>query len=525
MDPNRLLIWIVCLSSGLNFVQAVVLAGLRSAMALIPGLILLTTVMASVLRPELGGWIGGVLWGGLLLLPSLAFRQINHWIAAGRYGQAYGLARGVSGLYWLYGLADLPQLLQVVVAARRGDLEQAHGALDRLGKRTSTLVVPVVLELFRITARWEECLSWIQGTGLRGQMERDPGVSLAYLRALGETGALRDLVGGYGQVASGLEEGSHPTFLPLAQLMVLAFCGQVEAVIRLFEGPLSDFPPPIQWFWLRTARQAAGEKAGLEQEWRSGETEGALALAVQRRLRVPLSDPQRVLGPEDWQQVDRISNSLSRASSGASAQAAEIPYGTYGLIGLNLGVFGLELALGGSTNPETLYFLGGLDPVQVWAGQWWRTLTSTMLHYGLLHLVMNMLGLLVLGPVVERSLGILRYLGLYWGAGVGSMGVITVLSVTGLSSTDFVVGASGSIMGLVGGSAVIFWRIWQRQRSRQALRQLRMIWLIIVLQLIFDLTTPRISVVGHSSGLILGFLIAGMFVVLDRELCAQEIRS
>ncbi len=520
MDPNRLLIWIVCLSSGLNFVQAAVWAGLQSTTALIPGFILLTTVITSLLRPDLGGWIGGVLWGGLLLVPSLAFRQISSLIGGGRYGQAYILARGVAGLYWLYGLSDLPRFLKALVEARRGDRAQAHQVLDTLGERTSTLVMPLLLELYRVTARWEECLGWIRGTKLRSQLDRDPGLGLAYLRALGETGQLRDLVWAYRQVIPGRQEAADPQLLSLAQLIVLAFCGQVEEVIRLFEGPLSRSSELIRRFWVATARQAAGERARLGREWKHllQAEESNLESAVQRRLRVELADPHRQLGPADWEQVEQIGLASRQLSlRGTEVRGAFVPYATYGLILLNLGVFGLEVILGGSTNPETLYLLGGLDPVQVWAGEWWRTLTSTLLHYGLLHLVMNMLGLLVLGQMVERSLGILRYLGVYWGAGVGSMTVITVLSVLGWSATDFVVGASGSIMGMVGASAAILWRIWHRERSPQALRQLRMILLIIVLQLIFDLTTPQISIVGHTSGLILGFLIAGIMVLSQAE--------
>ena len=520
MDPNRLLIWIVCLSSGLNFIQAAVWAGLQSTTALIPGFILTTTVVAAVLRPELGGWIGGVLWGGLLLLPSLAFRQISTLIGNGRYGQAHLLARGVAGLYWLYGLSDLPRFLGALVEARRGDLAQAHRVLDGLGQRTSTWVMPLLLELYRITARWEECLGWIRATGLQSQLDREAGLGLAYLRALGEMGELRALVWAYRRVIPGLQEAANPQLLPFAQLIVLAFCGQVSDVIRLFEGSLSQSPELIQRFWVATARQAAGETAQLGREWKLllQAEEVTLQSAVQRRLTVELSDPRRHLGPADWEQLEQIGLASRQISPhGVEVSAPFVPYATYGLILLNLGVFGLEVILGGSTNLETLYLLGGLDPVQVWAGQWWRTLTSTLLHYGLLHLVMNMLGLLVLGPMVERSLGILRYLGVYWGAGVGSMTVITMLSVLGWSSTDFVVGASGSIMGMVGASAAILWRIWYRERSPQALRQLRMILLIIVLQLIFDLTTPQISVVGHTSGLILGFLIAGIMVLSQAD--------
>lgn len=517
MDPNRLLIWIVCLSSGLNFVQAAVLTGLGSATALIPGFILLATVVVSLTAPEIGGWVGGALWAGLLLMPSLVFRQISGLIGRGKYGSAHVLARALSGLYRLYGLGELPRILKALVEAKQGNSAPAHHLLDHQQQNTSPITASLWLELFRTTARWEECLAWLTSEGLWTQLERDPGLGLAYLRALGETGSLRNLVHVYQQLTPQLEEASNPSVLPLAQLMVLAFCGQVETVTYLFNDSLSEYPHPIRRFWLATARQARGERAASQQEWQELSTlpDLFLANAIRRRRSVPLADPHRQLNPEDWHQVAQIGDRIrGTAQRWTHARAtARIPYATYGLIGLNLAVFGLEVMLGGSTDLETLYFLGGLVPEQVGMGAWWRLLTATLLHYGPFHLVMNMLGLLVLGPFVEQTLGILRYLGVYWGAGIGSMAVITLLSLQGLSPTDFVVGASGSIMGMVGASAAILWWLWHKHQSRYALRQLRTIVLIIVLQLIFDLTTPQISVTGHISGLIIGFLISGIMVV------------
>lgn len=71
----------------------------------------------------------------------------------------------------------------------------------------------------------------------------------------------------------------------------------------------------------------------------------------------------------------------------------KIAIATYGLVSLNLLVFALEMAQGGSENLDTLYQLGALSPQEVWAGQWWRLLTANFLHFGWLHLLTNLIGL------------------------------------------------------------------------------------------------------------------------------------
>ena len=56
---------------------------------------------------------------------------------------------------------------------------------------------------------------------------------------------------------------------------------------------------------------------------------------------------------------------------------------TWGLIGLNVAAFGVELARHASTEDEGLYQLGALYGPAVWAGgQWWRLLAANFLHFG-----------------------------------------------------------------------------------------------------------------------------------------------
>ncbi len=123
---------------------------------------------------------------------------------------------------------------------------------------------------------------------------------------------------------------------------------------------------------------------------------------------------------------------------------------------------------------------------------------------------MNMLGLYILGPFVEYALSGWRYLLLYLSSGVGSMLVVSLATHFGYSEAQFVVGASGSVMGIVGATAAVLLQGWRREKSRLASRRLRFILFIIAFQVIFDLSIPQVSVTGHTSGLIIGFLVGSI---------------
>lgn len=91
-------------------------------------------------------------------------------------------------------------------------------------------------------------------------------------------------------------------------------------------------------------------------------------------------------------------------------------------------------------------------------GQVWRWLTYQFLHAGLLHLVMNMVGLYMFGPIVERYLGTKRYLVFYLVCGFSGAWLFSLLALLGIvqaSAFSVLVGASGSIFGILAATAVI----------------------------------------------------------------------
>ena len=172
---------------------------------------------------------------------------------------------------------------------------------------------------------------------------------------------------------------------------------------------------------------------------------------------------------------------------------------------INIAIFLVELHRGALTHILVMRRLGALDYAEVIGeGEFWRLLTALFLHYGWAHLAFNLFALYVLGPPLERTIGSLRFAFAYLASGVGSTGGVVALTVLKIVKPAELIGASGSVMGIVGAWAGFLVRhrhVWQ------AKQRLLNILIIIVIQIVFDLSTPEVSTSAHMCGLITGFLV------------------
>ena len=132
-------------------------------------------------------------------------------------------------------------------------------------------------------------------------------------------------------------------------------------------------------------------------------------------------------------------------------------------------------------------------------GEWYRLITAAFLHYGPIHLGMNMLALWWLGQPVEAALGRARFALIYFVAGLaGSAGALI------LSPNSVTVGASGAIFGVLGALFVLEYHATGRLMG-QAMT-------LIVINIGFSFAVPNISIGGHLGGLAAGALSAIAFV-------------
>jgi membrane associated rhomboid family serine protease len=190
------------------------------------------------------------------------------------------------------------------------------------------------------------------------------------------------------------------------------------------------------------------------------------------------------------QGAQRVSQGIRRVGlEGTGAIVTKV------LVAINVGVYLIELGLGGEVNGTNnrIFNEGFLAGPPVADGEWWRLFTAMFLHYGPFHLGMNMLALWWFGAAVEQVLGRGRYLLLYLVSGLaGSAGA---LIFTPDSAT---VGASGAIFGILGAALVL-----ERQRTYVLGGGA---FGIIALNLIITFALPGISIGGHLGGLAGGAL-------------------
>lgn len=176
------------------------------------------------------------------------------------------------------------------------------------------------------------------------------------------------------------------------------------------------------------------------------------------------------------------------------------------LIWLLLAAFGVLLGLmelaGGSTDVEVLLRFGAEQRDLVLAGQWWRLLSSGLLHIGIVHLLVNGYSLVILGRALEEQYG------------SRALWALFAVSVVGGGATSMLfnnhvgAGASGGIFGLMGAYVAHYLR-WRR-RMTPAQRQAIERWLgsIVVMNLLVAISIPNIGHAAHLGGLAAGTLTA-----------------
>lgn len=189
-------------------------------------------------------------------------------------------------------------------------------------------------------------------------------------------------------------------------------------------------------------------------------------------------------------------NRLPRGTRARHWNAAQPMLATKVLIGLNVLVHlwvisgsAARLVPGGINSRE---FDLGLSAVFIRNGEWWRMITAGFLHFGLLHLAMNMILLFQLGQLLEPALDRGRFVLLYMTALLGGSAGALALSPDALTG-----GASGAVFGLMAAAAVGF--------SQRGVNPMRTgIGATLVINLLITFTIPGISIGGHLGGAFMG---------------------
>ncbi len=167
---------------------------------------------------------------------------------------------------------------------------------------------------------------------------------------------------------------------------------------------------------------------------------------------------------------------------------------------------GVQLAWGASFGPATK------------DGEWWRLGSAMFLHFGVLHLGMNMWALWDGGQLVERMYGHVRFAVLYLASGLAG----NLVSLIAQGDRAISGGASGAVFGVYGALLVFLWR----ERGHLQRSEFRwMFWGAVafsVVSIAFGFLVPGIDNAAHIGGFLSGILLGKALV---RPLDAVRVLS
>lgn len=517
MELNRLLIALVVFASVAGLFATLRRRGFRAPGWLLVHLASLGAVgVGLAAAPRLAGWFGFAVWGPLVLGPALAVGAMNRHLAQGRFRAARRMADLAYRLHPSGEWREVPALLQAFELERDGREEEARRLLRTLADGATGTARHAFLHLMQLDGRWGDLLEWLERHSDRDVLLRDPDVAAMRVRALGELGAVEEMVDAYRALAEALgEQDASPQRLGATRVAVAALAGRVAVVRRLLRRPASPVPPEAGALWMATALQAAGraeEARGILEQLLEA-SDPRVQRRAEQRLRRPAepADPEE-LAPSMRAALDRLDvadreladlGTIARPPPGPPARV------TRALIGATVVAFLLEIP-GGTTDPRNLYELGALvAPVEELQGEWWRLATSIVLHYGAAHLLVNMGALWFFGRYLERIIGHVRYLLLYLACAPASMAATLLWATPAPGTRQLILGASGGVMALLGAILVVLGLRWHYGRSRPARKEAVVLLVILGVQAGYDLLVPEVSFLAHASGALLGIVVGG----------------
>jgi rhomboid family protein len=195
---------------------------------------------------------------------------------------------------------------------------------------------------------------------------------------------------------------------------------------------------------------------------------------------------------------------------------ARVPYVTWGLILLNVGIYLFEA---GSTDNavKALFASFAATPAAIthqapsagWLPPELTLISYMFLHGGWEHILGNMIYLWVFGDDIEDALGPLRFLAFYLLTGIGAGLFFAFLN---RKSTMPLVGASGAISGILAAYLLL------RPCAKVSVFVLRFVvrvraywviggWVLLQLYQIANQTNDGVAYVAHGGGLIAGALL------------------
>jgi rhomboid protease GluP len=175
------------------------------------------------------------------------------------------------------------------------------------------------------------------------------------------------------------------------------------------------------------------------------------------------------------------------------------------IIGVNIIVFALMEFFGSTQDTGFMLKCGAAYTPWILEGEWYRLFTSMFLHFGIAHILNNMILLLFMGDMLEGMIGKWRYFLIYIGGGLAGNLLSFGLDCRAGNVADMAVsaGASGAVFAVIGGIFVVLVKHRGRIQQMSASRVL----FVIVLTIYYGFQSTGVDNAAHIGGVLGGILL------------------
>ncbi len=425
------------------------------------------------------------------------------------------------------GIAEEKAVLGAMKEIRDGRIEETVDALtaakDRAPAEARLAIDERIALLYLAAYRWDEAIKHAEEhlfgavppasadpASLRNALGVAPPVWVELLGAYGRTGNLDQaarMLSRLEDVCDGRDDAA--LWVHRARLMFLALAGRTAAVEALVEPRRAKhMSPAARTYWVAVAHEQKGDRDAASAAYAKARTRSRgrpRELIDQALARLASPDTQPIqLSPIASEVIARIEAAPLPAP--IRVQRAPMPWATYTLTAALVAVAGvIAVGAGSTSDPGVLVRSGAMVRGLIDGGEWWRLVSCVFVHVGVVHLVVNGIGMYFLGRVTEELFGTSRTFALFGAAGLAGSVASYFASPAGVSA-----GASGAIFGMLG--AVFVELTWHRRKYRAAWK--RGMWgglvVVTVAQLGVGFLYPVIDQWAHGAGLFAGIVFGAL---------------
>jgi membrane associated rhomboid family serine protease len=423
------------------------------------------------------------------------------------------------------GVAEEKALLGAMREIRDGHIEHTVDALtaakDRAPADARLAIDERIAMLYLAAYRWDDAIAHAEAhlfgasppsetpdgkAPLRAALGLAPPVWVELLGAYGRKGDLdraATMLDRLEDACVGRDDAA--MWLHRARLMFLALAGRTVAVRTLTARRRArHMSAAARTYWVAVSHEHSGDRSAATAAYEKarGRSRGKPRELIDQALARMANIAPAKLSETATQVVARVEAAPPpKWQPSRSRRTWATPLVTAAIFGV---AAVLAIGLGSTGDIGVLVRGGALVHSLVHEGEWWRLVTCIFIHVGGVHLVVNGIGLWMLGRLTEELFGGARTITIFAIAGLAGSLASYLASPVGISA-----GASGAIFGLLG--ALFVELVLHRQKYRQAWKggMMGSLAVVTVAQVGVGFLYPVIDQWAHAAGL-LGGALAGL---------------